>query len=111
MTEHALPVAISVLGMAIVAQVADIPSTPGLPNILSSVGVVGALVWHMWFVSARLIPKMQRDFNDALDKMRQTFTEEQRALRAEHTRYIAEVREEYRRRMDPGHVPKKAAGE
>jgi hypothetical protein len=135
MTEHSIPVAIAVLGMSVVAQATDIPGAPGLPNILSSVGVVGALVWHMWFVSARLIPKMQRDFNEALDKLRQTFSEEQRAMRlafetqldsqrASHRSELHDVRgiaaqavnaREYamklEERLQPDKVPKKAAGE
>ncbi len=111
MTEHPIPVAITVLGVSLMAQVTDMPATPGLPGIVSTMGVVGALIWHMWFVSAKLVPRMQDKFNDTLEKMRLAFAEEQRSMRTEHARQMAEVREEHRARMAAEKVPKTATGE
>jgi hypothetical protein len=43
------------------------PSGNVIAFVISNLGVVGILVWYLWFVTSKESPKARKDFLDALD--------------------------------------------
>lgn len=74
--------ALRVFAQAPPAQ-ADLPLN-GLGTVVSSVGIVGVLIWHLWYITTHTHPQMLKDFALELAKLRDD-REEERAAAAKET--------------------------
>jgi hypothetical protein len=49
------------------------PSGNVITFVAGQLGVVGALVWYLWWMTSREMPRGRRDFLDALDRQRERY--------------------------------------
>lgn len=76
---------------ALLAQSAGLVD-PGMGSLIGNLGVMGVLIWHMWYHTTKTYPGMLDKFGAELDKIRETFAREQSAARVEHDRETNELR-------------------
>lgn len=50
------------------------PSGNVIAFVISNLGVVGILVWYLWFVTSKESPKARKDFLDALGAIADRYT-------------------------------------
>ena len=83
---------------------AELKLDPGISSLVSNLGVIGVLVWYLWYDTTVARPKRDDQFlkesqsqreSAALEikAMRETFEAEQRAMRDQHARDMAEMRQ------------------
>lgn len=76
---------------------------PGLSSLIGNMGIMGVLVWHLWYHTTHSYPKMMDKFSSEAEKLRgafqtelqslrETFRQEQTDQRAYSTRESAELR-------------------
>lgn len=65
---------------------------PGVSTLVSNLGVIGVLVWYLWYDTTKSRPKMLADFAAELAATRTAFHAEQAALRADFTQELAAQR-------------------
>ena len=75
---------------ALVAQAPVIDT--GLGSLIGNIGIVGVLVWHLWYHTTRSYPNMLDKFGIELEKMRAAFRHEQEAQRVADAAEQAELR-------------------
>ena len=98
-----VPIAAAVTGLRLFAEAT--PSIdPGLSTLLGNAGVIGVLVWYLWYDTTKSRPLMLEKFTKEQEELRQlfsdeqensrnTFTAEQRAMRESHERETAKLRD------------------
>lgn len=103
---HGLPLSVFVSSMYLFAQSTGFD--PAVVQLVSNLGIVGVLVWYLWYHTTHSYPKMiekvdgiVNKINDAFLKdqreMRSTFSEEQRAQRVHDSQQREQQREFYLR--------------
>jgi hypothetical protein len=63
---------------------------PSLGNLMSNLGIIGVLVWHLWYHTTKGYPQMLQAFSVENAKMRDTF---EGAMRADRELFREEQRE------------------
>jgi hypothetical protein len=89
------PVAASVAlltatGIRLVAQTGALDPTLG--TLIGNLGIMGVLVWHLWYHTTHSYPQMLSKFTEEVDKLRDAFQREQEAQRSFASRETAELR-------------------
>src|SRR5688572_16624391 len=73
---------------------------PGVGALIGNVGIVGILVWHLWYHTTHSYPKMLDKFGLEVEQMRKTFQQEQREAREHDEREKKEQREHAERQAN-----------
>jgi hypothetical protein len=76
-----LPVVAASTWFKIFAQSAPPMIDPAIGTLLGNLGIMGVLVWYLWYDTTKSRPKMLDKFSEEQEKIRQTFATEQQALR------------------------------
>lgn len=63
-------------------QTGGTPVDAGIGNLVGNLGIMGVLVWHLWYHTTRTYPEMLAKFEAETGKMRAAFEAEQDAMRA-----------------------------
>lgn len=99
------------ISAALLAQVASPDlSVPGLVTTMTSTGV---LVWYLWYRTTIADPRDRQMYFQSLEKIQQTFAEEVKNQRTQHSEEMNQLYRELRALRGwnaPDHVPKKDAG-
>lgn len=76
----------TVTTLSLLLAQAPAPAPPildtGLGTLLGNLGIMGVLVWHMWYHTTKTYPMMLDKFSAEVGEMRKSFANEQTALRA-----------------------------
>jgi hypothetical protein len=65
---------------------------PGLSALIGNLGVIGVLIWHLWYHTTKSQPMMLERFAAEQKEMRVAFEREQKAQRDAHDRQMEELR-------------------
>lgn len=76
---------------------------PSIATLIGNVGIMGVLIWHLYWTTTRTYPdmlakfqsetaSMRSVFHEEQEEMRGVFDREQRAMRETHARELAEMR-------------------
>ena len=65
---------------------------PGIASLIGNLGVVGILVWHLWYHTTHSYPRMMDKFADEVEKIRAAFSHEQVESRNYHEHQTNELR-------------------
>lgn len=83
---------------------------PGIATLVGNVGVVGVLIWYLWFSTTKTLPRLTKTFTDestlqrnafasAIEAMRMTFSQEQAAMRQQFGIEQSGMRQSHEREM------------
>jgi hypothetical protein len=64
----------------------------GIVALVGNMGIMGVLVWHLWYHTTHSYPRMLDTFTKELGHMREAFVSEQNATRSFHDRQSTELR-------------------
>ena len=64
---------------------------PGIGSLIGNLGIMGVLVWHLWYHTTHSQPKMLDKFAAEQEKTRIAFATEQASSRAEHDRRMDQM--------------------
>lgn len=74
-----------ILPLAVVARLVLFAQTPildpGIGSLIGNIGIVGILVWHLWYHTTHSYPKMLDKFSEEVEKIRVSFQREQQEQR------------------------------
>ncbi len=54
---------------------------PGVGSVIGNVGIVGILIWHLWYHTSHSYPRMLERFAEEQQRLRDAFSKEQEAIR------------------------------
>ncbi len=54
---------------------------PGVGSVIGNVGIVGILIWHLWYHTSHSYPRMLERFAAEQQSLRDAFSKEQEAIR------------------------------
>lgn len=84
---------------SLVCQQAGPSIDPGFASLLGNLGVIGVLVWHLWYHTTKGYPNVVATFAAEAEKQRKVFADEMQAERLERklerdqsARELAEMR-------------------
>ena len=64
-------------------------------NLVGNLGIMGVLVWHLWYHTTRTYPEMLKNFREEATSLRQAFQEEQAESRQAFLDEQARMRESF----------------
>lgn len=89
-------VLLPVLGVATLFKTAvfaeGLAIDPALSALIGNLGVIGVLIWHLWYHTTKAQPEMLRNFTAALKEGVDSHEREQKATREFHAKEMAEMR-------------------
>lgn len=76
-----VPVVLGATWLKVFAQSGGTTVDPGLGTLIGNIGIMGVLVWYLWYDTTKSRPKMLDKFGEEQEKIRTAFAAEQHALR------------------------------
>lgn len=87
------------VGLALPAQ-ADGAVAPELINLVGNLGIVGVLVWHLWYHTTHSYPAMQRQYAEQAEKLETTFTAHVNRLEKTFVAHVERLESAFTREQD-----------
>lgn len=85
--------ATTIFGLSVIAQTSAIP--PDIGSIIGNVGVLGALVWFMYYVTSIAQPRMLDKFTAEQKELREAYRLEAQAARQMFDAHLVAMRETF----------------
>lgn len=79
---HDFAVLMTLTGIVAVKLLADGELAPGMTGLIGNLGIMGVLVWHLWYHTTKTYPNMLTQFKQEQEESRNTFLKEQDQSRA-----------------------------
>lgn len=94
---HPLPLILviaAMLALPVAGQLAEGPLSldPGLSNLISNIGVVGVLIWYLWYHTSKSYPQMVERFSNEAERMRDSYEKSLDSMRIFYTSENTELR-------------------
>lgn len=87
-----IPAVVAATAFKLFAQSGTPTIDPGMGSLIGNLGIMGVLVWHLWYHTTHSYPKMIDKFATEQEKARVLFQTEQRELRESNAREQNELR-------------------